>query len=74
MQNYLDSDSNIIPNKKTVAITYGVSDYYYRFTKNVIGIDTFGKSAKKDDILDYFGFTEEKLVDRIKEIIGDRHE
>lgn len=74
MQNYLDGDSNIIPNKKTVAITYGVSDYYYRFTKNVIGIDTFGKSAKKDDILDYFGFTEEKLVDRIKEIIGDKHE
>lgn len=71
MQNAIDNNIDIIPNKKSVAITYGVSDYYYRYTKNVIGIDTFGKSAKKEDILDYFGFTEEKLINRIKEIVGD---
>ena len=54
-----------------IAITYGVSDYYYRYTKNVIGVDTFGKSAKKEDILDHFGFTEDKLINKIKEIVGD---
>ena len=74
MQNYLNKDLSIIPNKKVVAITYGVSDYYYRFTKNVIGINEFGKSAKKDDILDYFGFTEDKLINKIKELVGEKHE
>jgi transketolase len=74
MQNYLDHEGSIIPNRKVIAISFGVSDYYYRFTKNVIGINEFGKSAKKEDILDYFGFTTEKIVQRIKEIVGDKHE
>lgn len=70
MQNYLDKDLDLIPNKKVIAITYGVSDYYYKFTRNVIGINEFGKSAPKDDILDYFGFTEDKLINKIKEIVS----
>jgi transketolase len=74
MQNALDKDINIIPSKKSIAITFGVSDYYYKFTKNVIGINTFGKSAKKSDILDYFGFTEDKLINKIKDIVGEKHE
>ena len=74
MQNYLDKGGSIIPNRKVIAVSFGVSDYYYRFTKNVIGINEFGKSAKKEDILDYFGFTPEKLVQRIKEIVGEKHE
>ncbi len=74
MQNYLDKKTNLIPSKKAIAITYGVSDYYYKFTRNVIGLDTFGKSAPKDVILDYYGFTEEKIINKIKELIGDKHE
>ena len=74
MQNAIDKDINIIPNKKAIAVTYGVSDYYYRFTRNVIGINEFGKSAKKTDILDYFGFTEDKLINKIKDIVGEKHE
>jgi transketolase len=74
MQNYLNSGKKIIPNKKVIGITFGVSDYYYRFTRNVIGIDEFGQSAKKEDILDYFGFTEEKIIDKIKEMVGEKNE
>lgn len=73
-KNYLNSNLSLIPNKKSIAITYGVSDYYYQFTKNVIGLNEYGKSAKKEDILDYFGFTEEKLITKIKEFVGDKHE
>lgn len=74
MQNYLNSDKNIIPNKKVIGITYGVSDYYYRYTRNVIGINEFGLSAKKEDILDHFGFTEDKIINRIKEMVGEKSE
>ena len=74
MQNCIDKGINLIPNKKAIAITYGVSEYYYRYTRNVIGVNEFGKSAKKEDILDYFGFTEDKLIEKIKKIVGDKYE
>ena len=73
MQNFIDKKSDIIPNKKVVGITLGVSDYYYRFTKNVIGINEFGMSAKKEDIMDNFGFTEEKLMQKILEMVGEKN-
>lgn len=72
-QNFIDKfDENIMPHDKlNIAVTFGVSDYYYRFTKNVIGLNNFGKSAKKDDLLEHFGFTVEKLEEKILEIIKE---
>ena len=75
MQNFIDSgDFHIIPKRKTIGITFGVKDYYYRFTNKVIGIDKFGLSAKKNDILAYYGFTEDKILEEIKKMIGDNYE
>ena len=74
MQKFLEIDNKIIPDDKVIGITFGVKDYYYRFTRNVIGIDTFGISAKKSDILNHFGFTEEKIIQEIKKIVGDTYE
>ncbi len=66
MQNFLDqNDFSIIPDKKVYAITYGVKELYYRFTTNVIGLDGFGTSAKKEDVLEYLGFDAQKIVDEI---------
>lgn len=75
MQNFIDqNDFHIIPKKKTLGITYGIKDYYYRFTNRVIGVDQFGLSAKKEDILNYFDLTEEKIVEEIKKMIGEVYE
>ena len=75
MQNFIDKDDfHIIPKRKVIGITFGVRDYYYRFTNKVIGLNRFGLSAKGDVLLDYFGFTEEKLTEEIKKIIGDSYE
>ena len=75
MQNFIDQENNsIIPDKKVIAITFGVRDYYYRFTKNVIGLDKFGLSANKEDLLEYFGYTDEKIVEEIKEMVGVSNE
>lgn len=63
---YLDNPFELNPkNKEMYAITYGVSDYYYKFTDKVIGLDTFGCSAKKDDLLNKYGFTVEKIINKI---------
>jgi transketolase len=47
---------------KRLAIEMGASGLWYRFASKVMGIDTFGVSAKLADVLDYFGFTVENVV------------
>ena len=59
-----------IKSEKTIGITLGVPDYFYSITDKVIGIDEFGLSGSKDELLDYFGFTEEKLQSKILEYIN----
>ena len=54
----------------TVGITLAKSDYLYRFTSNVIGIDTFGLSGSKEDILENFGFTIDNLQSKILEYVN----
>ena len=74
-QNFMDKVeeeeiNSIIPEDKlSIAITFGVSDYYYRFTRNVIGLNSFGESANKDDLLEHFGFTVPELEEKVLEII-----
>ena len=71
MQNFIDKhDFSIIPEDKVIGITFGVKDYYYRFTKKVIGLDTFGKSAKKEDLLTYFGYDIEVLSNKVLDLIN----
>lgn len=56
----------ILPKRvRTIAIEMGSSLSWYKYTKEVYGIDTFGISAPLEDALDYFGFTKEKIVEKI---------
>ena len=40
----------------------GAPGWWYRFTENIMGIDSFGVSAKLQDVLEHFGFTPENVV------------
>ena len=72
MQNFIDGNNfDIIPEEKVVAITFGVPEYFYRFTKKVIGLEKFGVSAKKEDILNHFGYDVESLTNKVRELVGD---
>ena len=60
----------ILPKRvRTIAIEMGSSLSWYKYTKEVYGIDTFGVSAPIEDALEYFGFTKEKIV---KKILGKK--
>ena len=58
---------DLFENKKVVAITLAKKEYFYALTKNVIGMDEFGLSGSKEDLLNYFGFDlktlEKKILD-----------
>jgi len=76
-QNFIDNyDDKLIPKDKiSIAITFGVSDYYYRFTNRVIGINQFGKSGNKDDLINHFGYNIDNLEEIILSLIkGDKNE
>ena len=55
--------------KITIGVTLGSPDYFFKITDNVIGINTFGKSGSDKELLDEFGFTEEKLLNQILELL-----
>ncbi|MDX9690890.1 MAG: transketolase [Acholeplasmataceae bacterium] len=58
-------DKEILPKRvRTVAIEMGSSMSWYKYTKEVYGIDTFGVSAPLEDALDLYGFTPEKIAKR----------
>lgn len=58
-----------LPYEKRIFIEMGRSDVLYKYAKYVIGIDTFGKSAPFKDLLEYYGFTADKLKEKILKII-----
>lgn len=47
---------------KRLAIELGASGLWYQFASNVLGIDTFGKSAKGEEVVESFGFTKENVA------------
>lgn len=58
-----------LPYEKRIFIEMDRSDVLYKYAKYVLGIDTFGKSAPFKDLLEYYGFTADKLKEKILKII-----
>ncbi len=64
----------IISNKSKliISIEAGIGLGWQKYTKNndtIISIDTFGKSAKGSEVLDKFGFSTDRIIDKTKKII-----
>jgi transketolase len=58
--------------KYKIAIEAGVADTWYKYIGNtglIISIDTFGESAPAKELFSHFGFTEDKILGKIKDFI-----
>ena len=56
----------VLGTKPKVAIEAGTKDFWYKYLNagdEVIGLDCFGESAPLKDLLEHFGFTNEKVVE-----------
>ncbi|MDA3932288.1 MAG: transketolase [Tenericutes bacterium] len=54
--------------KNIIAIEMGASLSWYRFANKVYGIDEFGRSGKGEEVIEFFGFTADKIIkDYLKE-------
>ncbi len=59
----------ILPGRaKVVAVEMGSRLSWYRYTKNVYGLDQFGVSAPLKDVLNHFHFTPEALADYARKV------
>ena len=58
---------------RRVAVEAGATQPWYRFVGLdgfVFGLDRFGASAPAEILKEKFGFTSEKLVEKVKEMFG----
>ncbi len=56
-----------------VVIEAVVSDFWFKYVglnSLIIGLDKFGESAKAQDLFEYFGFTVDKILNRINKYIN----
>jgi transketolase len=62
-------DRVLPPTSRRVSIEAGATDYWFRFVGEgglAIGIDRFGASAPLAQIQEHFGFTPEKVAERVR--------
>ena len=67
---------NLIPEKTKhiISVEAGVGLGWQKYTRNndsIISMETFGASAPGNKLIDYFGFSADKITDRVKKIISD---
>lgn len=63
--------------KYKIAIEAGVSDTWYKYIGNdglTIGINSFGESAKANDLFEYFNLTSAKIMFKINEYLNKNKE
>ncbi len=61
--------------KPIVCVESSSDNIWYKYAtdpKYVINLTEFGLSGKADDVLDYFGFSAEKLFDRISKLLSKK--
>ncbi len=62
----------VLGTKPKVAIEAGSKDFWYKYLNagdEVIGLDCFGESAPLKDLLEHFGFTNEKVIETCKKVL-----
>ena len=67
---------NLIPEKTKhiISVEAGVGLGWQKYTKNndsIISMETFGASAPGNKLIDYFGFSADKITDKVKKIISE---
>ena len=67
---------NLIPEKTKhiISVEAGVGLGWQKYTRNndsIISMETFGASAPGNKLIDYFGFSADKITDKVKKIISE---
>ncbi|MCV2528388.1 MAG: transketolase [Candidatus Lightella neohaematopini] len=69
-----DYKNHILPNSvtKRIAIEAGISDFWYKYVGAsgiIIGVNKFGKSAKKEDLFNLFKLNVNNIINQAKKLL-----
>ena len=56
-------------NVKKLSVEAGVTLMWYKYADFCYGIDCYGASAKGEEVMNYYGFTKNKIIDYIYKVI-----
>lgn len=57
-------------NVKKLSVEAGVTLMWYKYADFCYGIDCYGESGKGNEVMNYFGFSKEKIIEYINSIIN----
>ena len=63
-------DAIIKPETTKIAVEMSNSMEWYKFADEFIGIHTFGASGKDSDLFEHYGFTPDKIKQKVKNLLG----
>ena len=65
-----DYKNNLLPtNVKKISIEAGSTMMWYKYADYCYGIDSYGASGKGSEVMEHFGFSEEKILNYIEKFI-----
>ena len=62
-------NSVLKPGVKKLAVEMASSYGWHKYVDEVLCIDTFGASGNGNEVMNFFGFNKETVVDKVKELI-----
>jgi len=73
----LDYQNSVLPPKidKRIVIESGVSNYWHKYVGGrgrIIGINEFGASAPGKELMEFFGFTAERICEDARNLISEK--
>ena len=71
LNNKIYKDEILPKNVLKISIEAGATLMWHKYADKCIGIDTFGESGRGSEVMDYFGFSVDKIVYYIKKIISN---
>lgn len=69
IQDEVYKNSVLKPGVKKLAVEMASSYGWHKYVDEVLCIDTFGASGNGNEVMNFFGFNKETVVDKVKELI-----
>ncbi|MDZ7733620.1 MAG: transketolase [Acidimicrobiia bacterium] len=63
-------DQLIPPDVPSISLELGATQGWRDWVDHAIGVDRFGASAPRDDVLEHYGFTPDQVAARVMELLG----
>ncbi len=69
IQDEVYKNSVLKPGVKKLAVEMASSYGWHKYVNEILSIDTFGASGNGNEVMNFFGFNKETVVNKVKELV-----